>query len=249
MMRKRTKVLWTILIILVLLAGGAAWYLYPYEPDSTAVQAKQSDDIVRVADQEKWIDFAPVKRNGKQLSIIIYPGGLVKPESYAPMAKALAGQGHHTVIVRMPLNLAILGKNLADDVLKAFPKEQFVLGGHSFGGSMAARYAAAHPETLKGMFFLAAYADDGANLSDSQLPILSIMASNDKVLNWDKFRDNKQNLPDQTQYFSIEGGNHSQFGSYGEQKGDGAATISADEQRTQVVHALVTWLQGISTSK
>ena len=33
----------------------------------------------------------------------------------------------------------------------------------------------------------------------------------------------------------MEGGNHSQFGNYGEQKGDGKATISAEEQQRQTV--------------
>ena len=33
----------------------------------------------------------------------------------------------------------------------------------------------------------------------------------------------------------IKGGNHSQFGSYGLQEGDGKASISAGEQRAQTV--------------
>ena len=33
----------------------------------------------------------------------------------------------------------------------------------------------------------------------------------------------------------MEGGNHAQFGNYGEQKGDGKATISAEEQQRQTV--------------
>ncbi|ECL0183892.1 TPA: alpha/beta hydrolase, partial [Listeria monocytogenes] len=41
---------------------------------------------------------------------------------------------------------------------------------------------------------------------------------------------------------SIKGGNHAQFGSYGEQHGDGKATISGPEQTDQVANALITWL-------
>ncbi len=38
----------------------------------------------------------------------------------------------------------------------------------------------------------------------------------------------------QTLYYEIPGGNHSGFGSYGFQEGDGQATISPSEQQAQV---------------
>ncbi len=37
-------------------------------------------------------------------------------------------------------------------------------------------------------------------------------------------------MPSDYSEVKINGGNHAQFGSYGVQKGDGAASISADEQ-------------------
>ncbi|WJH37259.1 alpha/beta hydrolase [Paenibacillus sp. CC-CFT747] len=47
----------------------------------------------------------------------------------------------------MPLNLAILGLDRADDYLKGLPDgETYVIGGHSLCGVMAFRYAAAHRE-------------------------------------------------------------------------------------------------------
>ena len=39
--------------------------------------------------------------------------------------------------------------------------------------------------------------------------------------------------------YAIEGGNHAQFGNYGEQKGDGAALISAEEQQQQAVQFIL----------
>ena len=36
----------------------------------------------------------------------------------------------------------------------------------------------------------------------------------------------------------IDGGNHALFGNYGEQKGDGQAQISGEEQQEQVVRAV-----------
>jgi hypothetical protein len=40
----------------------------------------------------------------------------------------------------------------------------------------------------------------------------------------------------------LEGGNHAQFGSYGPQRGDGTATLSASEQQERTRAALREWL-------
>jgi hypothetical protein len=44
-------------------------------------------------------------------------------------------------------------------------------------------------------------------------------------------------LPANTIWTAIEGGNHAQFGWYGPQEGDNPATISREEQQSQVVEA------------
>ena len=72
------------------------------------------------------------------------------------------------------------------------------------------------------------------NLSDSNLKVLSITASNDKVLQWDNYEKAKKRLPDDTEYLTIVGGNHSGFGDYGKQTKDGKATISQTEQESQI---------------
>ena len=83
---------------------------------------------VTVSEQENWIDFKPDKPKADGKSVLFYPGGLVKPESYAPLAHELAAAGHHTIIAKMPFNLAVIKPNLADDILAAYPEEQFVMG-------------------------------------------------------------------------------------------------------------------------
>ena len=40
----------------------------------------------------------------------------------------------------------------------------------------------------------------------------------------------------------IDGGNHSQFGNYGFQKGDGEARISREEQEDRTVEAILNFL-------
>ena len=46
----------------------------------------------------------------------------------------------------------------------------------------------------------------------------------------EKYEKYKSNLPSNFFEFEIEGGCHAYFGMYGEQKGDGTATITAEEQ-------------------
>lgn len=208
-----------------------------------AQKAMETADQVTVSVQENWIDFMPDKPEG--ISVIFYPGGLVKPESYAPLAHELAEAGHHTVIAKMPVNLAVLKQNLADDIRNAYPEESFVMGGHSLGGSMAARYAASHPDALQGIFFLASYPDQKGSVKSLGIQALSILGTNDEVVNATKYQNGRAYLPEDTVYYTIEGGNHSQFGDYGHQSGDGEPEITGEEQLSQTVKAVTEWLEGI----
>ena len=80
-------------------------------------------------------------------------------------------------------------------------------------------------------------------LKESAVPVLSITATKDKVLNQKAYEEAKQYLPERTEYVSINGGNHGGFGSYGEQKGDGEAEISNADQQTVIVNTLENWLK------
>ena len=64
------------------------------------------------------------------------------------------------------------------------------------------------------------------------------------MLDWEKFEASRVNLPAAAQEIAIPGGNHAQFGSYGAQKGDGTATISAQAQLNATVDALLPLLTG-----
>jgi hypothetical protein len=47
-------------------------------------------------------------------------------------------------------------------------------------------------------------------------------------------------------FIVMDGGNHAQFGDYGSQPGDNAATISRVEQQTQIVNATVKFLEELA---
>ena len=68
------------------------------------------------------------------------------------------------------------------------------------------------------------------DLSQSGVPVLSIYGSNDAVMNKEKYEDCLSNLPPDFTELVIDGGCHAYFGAYGEQRKDGAPTISREEQ-------------------
>lgn len=71
---------------------------------------------------------------------------------------------------------------------------------------------------------------------------MQITGTSDGVLNREAWESAKTNLPADTLYVSIEGGNHGQFGSYGKQKGDNDPAIDEEEQLQKVVQAIENWI-------
>ena len=218
--------------------------------DADARAAMQSEDGIYVSQAALGYFF---DGPGSQDLLIFYPGAKVEETAYAPMLHMLAEEGIDVYLVAMPQRLALFGKERAAEVFtekivdQADPAvwrqvreiyENFYIGGHSLGGAMAARYAAEHADQLDGLILLAAYADQ--KIPD-EIRLLSIYGSEDGVLNRAKYEESKANLPDSYQEVELAGGNHAQFGNYGVQKGDGTASISAQEQQEQTVKAILEW--------
>lgn len=242
--RWRKITAWSLAAVAVVLIGLAvALKTLTYEPLEQAEAAMKSDNKVTVSKVSNGYRFEPAETEAMEPNVIFYPGGLVEPESYSLFARKLAESGHRVYMASMPLNLAMFGMNHADSFIGEHPDEKFVIGGHSLGGVFGARYAAKHPDAISGVYFLASYADDGGDLSGSDLSALQITGTKDGVLNRSAWEESKKNLPADTSFVSIDGGNHGQFGAYGMQKGDHAASITAEEQLEAVIIAMEEWLQ------
>ncbi|MEA5002283.1 MAG: alpha/beta hydrolase, partial [Christensenella sp.] len=106
---------------------------------------------------------------------------------------------------------------------------------------MAAEYANGD-DRVDGIVFLASYPN--SDLAGSGKQALSITARNDEVLDWDKYKAAASKFPSDTVFYEIEGGNHSGFGSYGHQSGDGQATISPAQQQKEAAEQIVAWMKG-----
>ncbi len=121
-----------------------------------------------------------------------------------------------------------------------YPYENLYVSGHSLGGAMAASYAAQHKDALDGVILLAAYPT--ASLDSDGFTVISLYGSEDKVLNKEKLEAGRAYMPQDYHEVCIEGGNHAQFGAYGEQSGDGKAAISREEQWKQTVEAVCRYI-------
>ena len=238
---------WWIIVIgllAVMVIGFIAWGLVIPAPMPEALEALQTGPEVSVT-TEPWLVFQPAGSTATT-GLIFYPGGRVDPRAYAPMAYEIASQGYLVVIVPMPLNLAVFGSGTAASVIEAYPEiENWVIGGHSLGGSMAAAYADKHDDQIDGLVLMASYPAGSNSLVENDLSVSSIFATQDGLATGDKISASRELLPVGTTWVQVDGGNHAQFGWYGEQSGDLPASISREEQQAQVIQATLELLKQV----
>ncbi len=238
-LRGKITYLMSMMLISLVVAGiGFIWWAAnAAEPMPEALAALSSTEAVAV-DYTAWLTFTPTARSPIG-GFILYPSGRVDPRAYAPIAQALAAAGYQVIIPPMPFNLAILAPYRATEVIAAFPEiERWTLGGHSLGGAMGAKYIATHPGVIDLLVLWGAYPTASDSLAQrTDLAVLSVYATNDGLATLSDIDGSRALLPADTTFVAIEGGNHAQFGWYGDQPGDGTATISRTAQQEQVIAA------------
>lgn len=218
----------SVLLTLAIIVGACAIYLGDYYPaDEGAIAVFGAEENITVSVLENGnIVFEP--QNATR-GFIFYPGGKVEHRAYEHLLAELARAGVLCVLVKMPFNLAVFDINASDGIQEQYPQiEDWYIGGHSLGGSMAASYLEKNADKYEGLILLGSYST--ADLSDTDLRVLSVYGSEDRVMNREKYEANKSNLPTDFIEITIEGGCHAYFGMYGAQDGDGTPTISNWEQ-------------------
>jgi hypothetical protein len=241
-MRKWLKVAVVALVALLLL-GTAAFYgwtrtaRYAAFPEAAAV-AQRAERL------QGWYVFAPAGES--QTGLVFYPGGLVDAEAYAPLLRRLADGGVLSVLVPMPLDLAVFGLGRAGDVIAAFPEvRRWAIGGHSLGGAMASEFVKRHPDAVDGLVLLASYPAAATDLSRLPIRAVSTYGTEDGLTPSAGFEASLARLPPGTELVAIEGGNHAGFGHYGPQAGDGVARIEREEQQRQAVETLLAFVRAL----
>lgn len=228
--RRRIRFIISASIVLILAIIAMVFTNYVgdyYRTDLDAVEAFAPMNLVSAELHDgNTLVFKP---ENAAKGFIFYPGGKVEYTAYQPLMAACAQQGILCILVEMPFNLAVLDINAAAGIQEQYPEiEKWYIGGHSLGGSMAASYLADHINDYDGLILLGSYST--ANLSETDLNVLSVYGSEDRVMNRAKYEENKSNLPGDFTEVVIDGGCHSYFGMYGAQDGDGKPTISNEQQ-------------------
>lgn len=175
--------------------------------------------------------------------IIFYPGAMVESKAYLPLLLECAQKTNtKCVLIDMPAKLAFNRKNAAKTYRKKYSSsiKNFYLAGHSLGGAMAGSFISEQKSGYAGLILLAAYSTEKI---PSEVKVLSVYGSEDKVLNKKNYNKYKSNLPSDFTEIVINGGNHGNFGNYGHQKGDGNAAITNEEQQKITVEAIGAFIQ------
>lgn len=232
---RKHKKLWLLLpaVILVILVAGI-WYVNDYYHSDKVEAYLTGSDKVTVSEIKDGLYF---DGTGEDVAMIFYPGAKVEYTAYATLMFQLAQKGVDCFLIKMPCNLAFLGQSKADTIMKDYEYDRWYLAGHSLGGAMAASYASGHLEELDGLILLAAYPTK--SLKSEGFSVLTVYGSEDQVVNRKKLESGRELMPKDYKELCIEGGNHAWFGNYGEQKGDGTAAVSHEEQQRQTVEAIV----------
>lgn len=245
-MKTWQKILLVLLALILLVFGYGVIRLSSMarSAEDIALDFLQSNEQV-VVETGDWITFAPTDQT-TETGFIFYPGARVDAEAYAPALNQIAAQGFLVVAVPMPFNMAIFGINNAANIIAAYPEiEHWVIGGHSLGGAMAARFVSNNPGMIEGIVFWAAYPGEGDSLAAMDIKVVSIYGTLDGLASPKEVVESAALLPGDTIWVPIEGGNHAQFGFYGPQEGDIPAEISRSEQQTQIIDATVSFLEGV----
>lgn len=235
---------WSIRIalgVVALVAMGVIGFIlyvqFDYEPSEVLVEQV---DLNAVKSDGHGLVFIPENPNGQGL--IFYQGAKVEAEAYAYLGEKLSGQGYTVSIPQLPLKFGIFGVNKAEAMIEDYPEiTSWFIGGHSLGGVAAAMYAEEHQDELVGLFFLGSY--PAGDFAESELPMLSVYGENDGLTLLEDIEDSRVLFSANSEYVEIPGGNHAQFGLYGEQKGDNPADISPLEQQNFIVEALLNWMK------
>ncbi len=235
------------IVVIVLIGTGslAIWGNDAYPPLQPALDALQSDSLVKVTEHAAgFITFEPADVNAVT-GFVFYPGGRVDYRAYSPVLRQIAARGYFVAVVKVRINLAFFDLSAADRVISQYPDIQhWAVGGHSLGGVAAESYAENHLSSIDGLVLWASY-PAGESLAKETIRVLSIYGTLD-MGGMETFDQSRSLLPADTQFVVIDGGNHGQFGAYGPQAGDNIAIITAEDQWMQTSDATARFLGSLS---
>ncbi|MEM8485366.1 MAG: alpha/beta family hydrolase [Bacteroidota bacterium] len=246
--RKSNKVLLGIRLLMPIFAVSfLVWQI-------TSMQARNVDDAllessatVTTTHIEEYIEFKPAT-DTLGAGLLFYPGALVDPVAYVPMARAIAEAGFVVRIIKVPYRMDRFPwqrEAVKERTDAAVAERNWVLGGHSRGARMALAYTVENEAKLSGLLLIGSSHPREVSHANLAFPVLKIYGSRDGLASPEEVEQYKHNLPAHTIWHRVEGGNHAQFAWYGSQLGDDSATISREAQHQATVNVIVEFLNAI----
>lgn len=164
-----------------------------------------------------------------KIGIIFYSDLRVEGECYLPLMAELSKMGYDCFLPRSFGNQPYLNTEGAYSIIRKYPRiAGWILVGHSHSCNTAAFYASGNEELLDGLVYLGGFST--VDLSGRNLPLLSIVGSEDTVVDGSRLEQAKKNDPDPAQYEVIKGANNSGFLDSELLSGDQKASLSSEEQ-------------------
>lgn len=227
-------------VFVVASASVVVYFSTAYHGPQSSVQQVVDDPRVSVTTADGVHVLAPADANST-VGFVFYPGARVAPDAYYRTFAPVVVQTNVTVFIpEMPLNLALLDSDAAENVRMQHPSIQtWFVGGHSLGGVAACQYA--DSQDVDGLVLFASYCN--VDVRNESFAALSVTGSADTVLNRENYRKARSQLPPEATVYEIEGMNHTQFGSYRGQRGDSPASLSYDDAHQRLADVLVPWLR------
>jgi len=205
-------------------------------------------------DPNYYDEFAPVNVIPTR-ALILYPGGNVDVRAYAPLARDIAAAGYLVALIQAPN--CIGGTERADYIISAHPEiNTWSVGGHSFGGVIAASYIMNENGT-----FLNSTKINGLVLWDTIPPGSMLSYGINAISIYRQHGDLAPNyypaipnMPADTIWVGVEGAIHEYFSWYGDHATDydynccperPPATISREAAQEIIVENTISFLADI----
>src|SRR6185503_11597276 len=163
------------------------WMVNSFRPQGFDRAILESDQTVTVEKMDRYIHFQPTE-NKQPTGFIFLPGGMVAPDAYAPMSRAISEHGFNVFILRLPFGSAPLDSQEADVMQQALKIidantsiQYWTVGGHSRGAAIASRFASLYGECFDGLILIGTShpKEEAFDLSNTNLFVTKVYATND----------------------------------------------------------------------
>ncbi|MEI5583848.1 MULTISPECIES: alpha/beta hydrolase [unclassified Agromyces] len=241
-------------VVVLVVVGFLVYASLVFEGDREASLDAWRSNGVEITGTDRSIVIEPTT-GATDTGLVFIPGAKVQPSAYLyKMAGIVEATGMTVVITEPTLNLAFFDtRPLSAFTADAPDVERWYVGGHSLGGVRACQLAAdaeadaAAEPAVEGLILFGSYCVD--DLSDSDLAVLSIVGENDGLSTPEDVAARSGNLPDDAVTVVIEGANHAAFGDYGDQPGDGTATIDRQTARAEIADAVAEFVEAAQPAR